>query len=187
MFVFWCLNSCVSNWPLFFARIYHKPSFSAISSVIFWPGLQVPMKSPFLQTTCRPDNHHHCLLLSVTARLWSPGPQQIQYHRFPLMPAAVMTSRKHWNWQKMLKKVYAGNLLLSLWYKIHTWVTKLRLKYFSYSSGLEIQSQQTLVNPRCLNSSTIPNTTELQSSFMPPSYDLDSTNPSNGRAVNAPS
>lgn len=88
----------------FFALIYNKHSFDVIVSVIFWPGLQVPIKFPFLQNNCGPGNHHHSLPLLLPARLWLPGPQQIQYHWFPLTATAVMmTSRKHWNWQKMLK------------------------------------------------------------------------------------
>lgn len=104
MFGFLSLNSYASNWPLFFALIYNKHSFEVIVSVIFWPGLQVPIKFPFLQNNCGPGNHHHSLPLLLPARLWLPGPQQIQYHWFPLTATAVMmTSRKHWNWQKMLK------------------------------------------------------------------------------------
>lgn len=88
----------------FFALIYNKHSFDVIVSVIFRPGLQVPIKFPFLQNNCGPGNHHHSLPLLLPARLWLPGPQQIQYHWFPLTATAVMmTSRKHWNWQKMLK------------------------------------------------------------------------------------
>lgn len=97
------LNSYASNWPLFFCT-YLQRALNVIVSVIFWPGLQAPIKFPFLQNNCGPVNHHHSLPLLLPARFWLPGPQQTQYHWFPLMAAAVMmTSRKHWNWQKMLK------------------------------------------------------------------------------------
>lgn len=104
------LNSYASNWTMFFALIPHhhfQPKAfcdSVINWVIFWPGLQVPIKFPFLQKNYAPVNHHHSLPLLLPARLWLLGPQQIQYHWFPLMAAAVMmTSGKHWDWQKILK------------------------------------------------------------------------------------
>lgn len=63
------LNTYTSNLPLFFALTHKEPSFNVMTSVIFWPGLQVSIKSPFLQNNYGSVNHHPSQSLLLPARL----------------------------------------------------------------------------------------------------------------------